>query len=631
MPIELQNLRRDASLISIRQSELLRGRNTEFVDLTIELDLTWRQLRVTCDALRSQRKSLSKGIRDKLKSNRKDEAQNDIKRSKELAIEVTQVEKQVTVARSLLDQALSNVGNYPVVAMDGNADDELGKVNSRTSITQDQEESKLLQKNITSCQSLTINILTYLKQHEYIAVDVPVPSIVPIVVNSKSKSESKKNDVQKLDGNALLEAYSSVWVPEAALPIRYVHIDHVTNNLELSVLCHPNNSQTSYIQMVNVMTKYIATLLCKSNQMKCKQQYIEPNNLQLPSVCQTLLTCVNIKNNTDITSKKPKNLAECYNNTDYYSRKLEIRCGHGKGHGPSGSVKRYVHFVRCVLSMDALLYCCTDSKASDCICTEKEYKSTVFEPLTLIRTGVQDITEGKNKNINKKENTNKKNVNKNNSKNKKTKINNNNNNNNDDDDNNNQDNGKTQIKTRANKETKRTKKNQEIKNKLWTKEGMQQLFAIFTRKSFLCGVGWVATHEDSVVFARLQYYMQIVARLEVEKLDVLLKKDRRFQLLTKTTALIAAMNSLNSLKIKLMQSKQNGCTILESDLAIACKLACQCGIKHILTDEAGWFIGQRSFWRWYRCLNVMNAKERNGWLPTMQHLKSGRVSLLFDL
>jgi hypothetical protein len=49
------------------------------------------------------------------------------------------------------------------------------------------------------------------------------------------------------------------------------------------------------------------------------------------------------------------------------------------------------------------------------------------------------------------------------------------------------------------------------------------------------------------------------------------------------------------------------------------------------TKESLWFMNRNSFWRWYRCLHNMNTVEREHWLPTMEHVQSGRVSMLFDL
>jgi hypothetical protein len=156
--------------------------------------------------------------------------------------------------------------------------------------------------------------------------------------------------------------------------------------------------------------------------------------------------------------------------------------------------------------------------------------------------------------------------------------------------------------------------------KLCTQEGIQQLADIFKHQSFLCGAGWTATQEDAVVFARLQPFMHHIVQLEVGRLDVTLKEH------AKRPSNGTASGSHNSLDRMKRELQSKGVCCLETSLMAACK-----ELSILPSEVVSWFENKRSFWRWFRCLNVMEEKDRSEWLPTIDHLKSGRVSMLFDL
>ena len=121
--------------------------------------------------------------------------------------------------------------------------------------------------------------------------------------------------------------------------------------------------------------------------------------------------------------------------------------------------------------------------------------------------------------------------------------------------------------------------------------------------------------------------MYHIVQLEVGRLDDVLKQHAKQQQ-NSGPVKSGAHSSLYRLKQEL---HSQGVCCLESSLMAACRELDTFQIQHRLTDVAQWFVNKRSFWRWFRCLYVMEEKTRCMWLPTVEHLKSGRVSMLFDL
>jgi hypothetical protein len=595
--IDLEGIRRDISTVALRTSEALRDHDPEFVNSAIECDALWRRVRAACDSLRSQRKALTKEIRDKIKSNRKDEAQDDINLSKKLALQVVEVDKTVKDARLQLEKSLSFIGNYPIITS-----------NDKDYYTSDnvlalQKKCVPHIKNVANiCEPLLLHILTYFKQQHYVPVDIP---------SSPAKQEQKS----ELCG-ALLSEYTSVWVPESALPLRYASLNRSTNNLDLSVLCHPSNSAETFANVVRSTVEYF--------QLHCAQwavKSVEPSQLEMSAVCQTLFACSSEQNNKQAESQW---MAQCYNYTDYHSRALEVRCGHGKGHGPSGSTKKYVHLVRCVISLDVLSKCCVQQCVDDLLSLEKDTPKHVslFGPLIVMKTGmnnpstvattskgvrIKNATDSKSKSKSKSKGKGK---GKDKDKGKSSHLNNQNNHN---------------GRSMAGKRQRQVGKTKRATTKLCTQEGIASLINIFTQQSFLCGAGWVATQEDVVVFARLESFVHYLVHLEVERFDEVVKnKDS-----SKDSNRASIQKQVDDMKSAL-KSSHGRSTLLESRLKRLCS---ELGISivHSLTDATLWFDGKNAFWRWYRCMNALGSQQRERLLPTMEHLKSGRVSLLFDL
>lgn len=189
------------------------------------------------------------------------------------------------------------------------------------------------------------------------------------------------------------------------------------------------------------------------------------------------------------------------------------------------------------------------------------------------------------------------------------------------------------------------------------------MVAIFDRQSFLCGKGWVASFEDVVVFDKLTSYLKYIAQVETNRFINMLKElqhviaSAREKEATVPTWNQQVANNMMALFDVKKQMAAHGALCLETIVPSSCRMlkstfntlkaagilvkgkalpaTSKIAMSELKTYSPNeitvWFVGQRSFWRWYRCLNTMNANERNALLPTLDHLKSGRVSMLFDL
>ena len=298
-------------------------------------------------------------------------------------------------------------------------------------------------------------------------------------------------------------------------------------------------------------------------------------------------------------------IAECCNYTDYHSRAVEVRCGHGKGHGPGGNTKRYVHLVRCVISFNMLAEVWTsDVQASGNQAAPSIVDFVKLKPMKMSanepKQHSSDSAKTQRRHGNKQAGSSSSSSSS----------------------------SSTTTTTTSTTSTPASRPRTRTHfNKLCTQEGIQQLADIFTHQSFLCGAGWIATNEDAIVFSRLHSFMYHIVQLEVGRLDDVLKQHAKQQQ-NSGPVKSGAHSSLYRLKQEL---HSQGVCCLESSLMAACRELDTFQIQHRLTDVAQWFVNKRSFWRWFRCLYVMEEKTRCMWLPTVEHLKSGRVSMLFDL
>ena len=636
MPIDIHYLRdRNLTLATLRASESKRNRTSDSVERAVECDIAWRQLRKQCDKLRSTRKLLTKAIRDKLKSNRKDEAKEDIRQSKELNSEVIQLEKQASITKVQLDEALLSIGN-PLISP---AYSEV--VHFTSEDTAPTSKRHTLQSNEFTT-ALLAQLISFLKQHTFSAVALAL-------------SPLQGKLVRVMQGGLLLQAYSSVWIPESALPLRYVVLNSSTNSLELSVLCQEEqHAADTFKQTVALLSEFMRDYCCR-----WKVDSITLPNLPLEAVQHTMFSS-SLSTKTK-TTPDTFPIVQCYNYTDYHSRAAEVRCGHVKknrGVAAVGGTKRYVHLVHCVLSLDALSLCLTADKAETLrVLQQAETReknssdhtssnhTTLFEPLVLMKTGgtpapahsaKQQSTQNRNK---KRKNTNK----------------------------NRNGNGSTMHQSSTTMERQRSA-TRAPPVKLCTQQGIDTLVVLLNRQSFVCGAGWVAMHEDAVVFVRLTAFMNYIAQVELHNF-INVVKALHHTILSHTkystvptgpqkdqfvynAPLDQIWRDENSSVLSLLSELKNvlaaqGVLGLETCLGTACrtlkaksKLLKAAGIKfsstcrvltHAPTHEALWFSGQRAFWRWYRCLNRMKKSEREDWLPSDAHLKSGRVSMLFDL
>lgn len=643
MPIDIRYLRdRSLALDTLRESEELRGRGNETVNCAVNYDIVWRQLRAECDALRNQRKLLTKIIRDKIKSNRKDEAKNDIFRSKELGVKVSQLEKEVGEAKLQLDDALMNIGNPLTTTTTSN-------FVVPTYPTDDNVTRHTRTINSDFIQSLSHHVVSFLKGRSFLPVEPP----------------QQNASIQNIHGGGkVFLAYSSTWVRENVLPLRYVSMN--SKELELTVLCHDDlRSTQSLAETVHCILDYMKSYCCSY-----KVEVINKNNNahKLPLSAVEKIVFMHTLNG------EKKSIIECSNYTDYHSRAVEVRCGHGKGHSTMGSAKRYVHLIHCTISLKQLYACLTSTTMSSMkeeMCDQKD--QIIFVPLEIIRTGENKTSAKKMKGEQSKKNSN----------NGDTK--------NCGNGSNNSGETKSPSSSFASSSVSRKKKNALINLpivKLCTNDGIVKLVAILNQQSFLCQPGWVATNEDVVVYKRLKVFLNYINSLEIENVIQLIKnveelivfkeKNELLKYSASTNIPISNVNNnyvewciqwkseitsiilkIKKMKDKMIQKKElslelilkNVCTTIRN----ACKILKEAGIltkgKHLpasknttatltvsdlkafkpCTKESLWFMNRNSFWRWYRCLHNMNTVEREHWLPTMEHVQSGRVSMLFDL
>ena len=598
MPIDILYLRNQSySTETLRSSESLRGRaHLNTVDAAIDKDTQWRSVLEQCQSLRSQRKLLTKGICDKLKSNRKDEAQDDIAMSKVIGGAIKKMDKGLQEAKVQLDKALLNCGNPILLPMYTNT--------VMTTLPPCTTVRHTLNTNNCFITSLVHHCASYLTQHDFLAVEL-------------SQQQRKGLDHQQCKG-ILLPSYSSVWIPDSVLPLKYVLFNHNTNNLELTVLCPTEESVAkTFVHTVEMLSTFMHTT--------CSQWNVHPTNV-------TALPLAAVQQMTFFDSTKSQPVVQCYNFTDYHSRALEVRCGHGKGHGPVGGMKRYVHQVQCVVSMDALAHC-IDANTAQQLTTQQDNSTALFVPLVVIKTG--------GNNPQKKQKKRKKSAQSSSSS--TTTI------------------ATLSSSTVAVSSVPPTPSAQIVK--LCTKTGVEKLGAIFSRQSFLCGKGWVASLEDVVVFDKLTSYLNYIAQVETNRFINMLKELQHViacarekehtvptwdqEVANNVMALLAIKNqmavhgalcletivtsSCRMLKLTLNTLKTAGILVKGKALPATSKITMSDLKTHAPSETTAWFVGQRSFWRWYRCLNTMTTNERKTLLPTLEHLKSGRVSMLFDL
>jgi hypothetical protein len=173
----------------------------------------------------------------------------------------------------------------------------------------------------------------------------------------------------------------------------------------------------------------------------------------------------------------------------------------------------------------------------------------------------------------------------------------------------------------------------------------------------------VASLEDVVVFDKLTSYLNYIAQVETNRFINMLKELQHViacarekeptvptwdqEVANNVMALLDIKNqmaihgalcletivtsSCRMLKLTLNTLKTAGILVKGKALPATSKITMSDLKTHAPSETTAWFVGQRSFWRWYRCLNTMTTNERKTLLPTLEHLKSGRVSMLFDL
>ena len=500
----------------------------------------------------------------------------------------------------------------------------------------------------------------------------------------------------------VLSAYCNGYVPEASLPLRYLS-DEGGGMLSLTIFCQASEESAQWAAMTRLASNYVVEQLGeKFVASRCLVLEDIPDATALGRASARESAIVLKKDASRPPSFPPSSAAPlaaagtsvwgnhacldlvlCSNTTTYLSRQLEVRCGHGKarrggpgggdrgrgggggGGGGAGNVKLYVHVLRMTVDtrlIYALLCERKDARAQRLSDPSLAYE-TLFSPLEIRRSGKKGAKPRKNQHVAQHKG------NKNDQVTAMTTV------------------APGTQKTNARTTKKKKKKPKSARhvpkhhrrdyNALCSTKGVRELEGILSRQSYLCGpAGYIATHEDAVVYTRLSEWLHTQARRVVDSFSRAVASAPRVELSGSEDAMYLpcveckhvygqevcclCVSATSPPHVHPRAYRADGVTPCKTlrPHCVVCRATVMRRLKSALKDRHGSileelvprsraqlgrlgvsvpsrnvddeFLGSHT-WRWFRGMSALPDEVRAGWLPTMEHLRSGRLSLIFRL